>query len=271
MSDPTTEPSTFQRLKEKARTVEIDGRTFYVLESDLLLDEAQLEEYAGARDRGDSPVVVEADVDGGETHKLLGISRNGKMLRWRPGKVLSYYVARETFPDDAAYRTAREAVRSAAEAWMEVCGVNFEYLAEMDGDPQARSERAVFSVKYIDVKGRFIAAAFFPGDPPERRVVIIDPSFYRPGLSFDRTGVLRHELGHVIGLRHEHIRDQAPVACDDEPLWDVFPLTEEYDPHSVMHYLCGGAGQRDLEITELDRTGVVRLYGLPLSKFELID
>jgi hypothetical protein len=268
---PTTDVGTLQRLKEKARTVEIEGRTFYVLESDLLLNEQQLAEYAEARDRSDGPVIVDGDSVGDGPSQLLGISRNGKMARWRPGKVLYYYVAHESFPDDDRYRTAVEAVRSATEDWMKVCGIDFAYLGEMDKDPEKRNERVVFSVRYVDAKGKFIAAAFFPGDPPERRVVLIDPSFYRPGLGFDQIGVLRHELGHVLGFRHEQIREQAPVACKDEPLWDTFPLTEEYDPRSVMHYLCGGMGNPKLEITELDRTGAVRLYGLPLSKFEMVD
>ena len=63
----------------------------------------------------------------------------------------------------------------------------------------------VFTVRHVDAGGQFIAAAFFPTYPPLRRRVLIDPSYFADDLSFDRVGVLRHELGHVLGFRHEHI------------------------------------------------------------------
>lgn len=151
---------------------------------------------------------------------------------------------------------------------MGVCGIRFEYLPTLDANPAQRAGRALFSVMHFDAQGKFIAAAFFPDDPPARRVVLIDPSFYRAG-GFDNAGVLRHELGHVLGFRHEHIRSGAPPGCPGEPLYDTIDLTQ-YDPKSVMHYFCGGGGTRALAITDLDRNGSQRLYGLPLAAFELV-
>jgi hypothetical protein len=76
--------------------------------------------------------------------------------------------------------------------------------------------------------------------------------------------VLRHELGHVLGFRHELIRSGAPAVCPKEPLWDARPLTD-YDPQSVMHYFCGGVGSSSLRITELDRVGAQQVYGPSLN------
>jgi hypothetical protein len=39
--------------------------------------------------------------------------------------ILSYFVASETFPSQQQYQTTREAVRTATEDWMQVCGVQF--------------------------------------------------------------------------------------------------------------------------------------------------
>jgi len=44
-----------------------------------------------------------------------------------------------------------------------------------------------------------------------------------------------------------------------------------YDPHSVMHYFCGGVGSHDLSITALDRKGARMVYGPPLSAAALVD
>jgi hypothetical protein len=92
--------------------------------------------------------------------------------------------------------------------------------------------------------------------------VWIDPSFFVPTLPFDRVGVLRHELGHVLGFRHEHIRSGAPPICPDEATHHTIDLTQ-YDPQSVMHYFCGNVGSKQLAITAVDRAGARLVYGPP--------
>lgn len=266
----TGESFFFQRAKLRARKVVFSGKTLFVLEGDLLLDEMQLAAYAQRKDRGDEDVPIAEMNVGSTTAKLLGISREGKMLRWKPGYVLSYYVAKETFPEDSKYRAVRENVRTATENWMAICGIEFQYRGELDTDQGKRSGSAVFSVVHQDVNGVFIAAAFFPDDPPERRVVVIDPSYFASNLRFDRVGVLRHELGHVLGFRHEHIRSGAPAGCPGEPLFDTIDLTK-YDPKSVMHYFCGDVGSTELAITQVDVDGAQRLYGLPLSAYSFVS
>jgi hypothetical protein len=72
-------------------------------------------------------------------------------------------------------------------------------------------------------------------------------------------GVFRHELGHVLGLRHEHIR--APGTwCTEDTSWRAVTA---YDSNSVMHYpWCPGATNvGDLFITASDAAGVKALYG----------
>ena len=117
-------------------------------------------------------------------------------------------------------------------------------------------------VRELDTGGEFIAAAFFPNNPKDRRQLIVDPSYYTT--TFDSVGVFRHELGHVLGFRHEHIRSEAPPTCPNEPLFDAKNLGK-YDPQSVMHYFCGQVGSTTLRITDLDRTGSQQVYGPPLA------
>src|SRR5687768_15305236 len=130
---------TFQKLSERARRFEVSGRKFFLLEGDLLFDEVQLAEHALRKDAGADVALAELPTRDGPA-KLLAISRNGRIVRWRPGMVLSYFVARESFPSVAEYNVARDSVRAAAEEWMANCGITFEYRAAIDGDPANRGD-----------------------------------------------------------------------------------------------------------------------------------
>ncbi len=246
----------FEKLKRGLKTVTIDGETFYIAEGDLLIDEGQLPRYAVQRAAARSaPPVAEEDIEG--RTKLLAVSENGKIVRWQPGMVLSYCVLKSTFADASNYELVRNNMQRAVWDWEAACGVKFEHRADLDESP-TNTPDVLFPVREVNANGQFIAAAFFPNDPPVRRRLVIDPSYY--STDFDQIGVLRHELGHVIGLRHEHIRSGAPPACGDEDTGDTIEVTD-YDPQSVMHYFCGGVGSLTLEITELDRAGAQQIYG----------
>lgn len=268
----------FDSLSTKARRVTVDGKQFYVLEGDLLYDEDELQLYVlreasrghgGLMDAASSFPIQPSPA-------LVGISAGQRVVRWEPGKVLRYAVLRASFPDEATYTTVRHSVRAATQAWEGACGVEFEHVEEHDkhDDPSSSPEtihpELVWTVRYIDAGGKFIASAFFPTYPPARRRLLIDPSFYAQDLGFDRVGVLRHELGHVLGFRHEHIRSGAPAACPGEDAFDLVELTA-YDPQSVMHYFCGGVGDPHLKITELDRQGAQKLYGPPVRELSFVS
>jgi len=270
----------FAQLRTRLKTVDVDGEKYYIAEGDTLFDEDQLGFYALQRQKADEAQrAAETASEAGlgitpilssPPRGLLGMTQNGKIVRWKPGFVLTYRVARETFTSDERYTLAVQSVQGATQAWEQTCGVKFEYRADLDNQPGSGPAGALFSVREFDAGGDFIAAAFFPNDPPVRRRVLIDPSFFEPNLSFDRVGVLRHELGHTLGFRHEHIRSGAPPVCPQESLVDTIDLTK-YDPQSVMHYFCGGVGSRDLKITELDRIGSQRIYGPPLENVSFLD
>ncbi|WP_437692032.1 hypothetical protein [Sorangium sp. So ce176] len=262
-----TDPVTAQKveeLKTRLPTFELDGKPMYVAEGDLLLDEGQLADYVPRAANVEPPNVPA----GPEGEGLIGILQDGKLVRWPPGFVITYCVLRSTFRDEREYATARANMLAATRDWEATCGVSFRHVAELDGSG-GRPAEVVFPVRLFNAGGRFIAAAFFPHEPAPRRQVLIDPSYFSPSLGFDPVGVLRHELGHVLGFRHEHIRSGAPPVCPREDASQTIDLTA-YDPRSVMHYYCGEVGSRDLAITELDVQGSQRVYGMPLSSFRMV-
>jgi len=275
--------SLYDHLLQSLKTVVIDGETYYVAEGDTLLDADQLFIYAQQREAFEKQRQADrAATDAGlgfarlmgitstGERGLMGMVQGGRIVRWRPGLELSYCVLKSTFPNNEQYMKVGSAMNEATKAWEEACGVDFAYRADLDESETVKPKGVLFTVRFLDVGATFIAAAFFPNDPPDRRRILIDPSFFAPDLGFDQVGVLRHELGHVLGFRHEHIRSGAPPDCPDEDTADTIDLTQ-YDPKSVMHYFCGELGSKTLEITDMDKAGAQKVYGLPLNTFQLID
>jgi hypothetical protein len=266
----------FEHLKTSLKQIKIDDETYFLAEGDTLLDIDQLEIYANARQKEIEVRAARAAADaagfgtariGSQAQALIAMTQGGKIVRWKPGTVLSYRVAKGTFADDDKYNMVVKNMKAATKEWMDTCGVEFEHMAELDAQAGVGPAGALFAVREIDAGGSFIASAFFPNDPKDRRRVLIDPSYY--STDFDKIGVLRHELGHVLGWRHEHISHDAPSACPDEDDFDTTKLSQ-YDPKSVMHYFCGGVGSKELKISDVDRTGSVQVYGPPLKNVSFI-
>lgn len=155
-----------------------------------------------------------------------------------------------------------QAMAEATGAWEAAANVKFVYASAQDANCTASNGNVVFDVNPVNVNGQYLARAFFPSNSRGARNVLIDNSaFTSSGVSF--VGVLRHELGHTLGFRHEHTRPEAGASsCFEDNQWRV--LTS-YDAASVMHYpQCNGTGSfTSLNLTALDKQGAAALYGAP--------
>lgn len=169
---------------------------------------------------------------------------------------LSYCVS-TTF--GTRYNAVVQAMAAAAADWQNAAPIQFVYAPAQDTNCTSSNNNVLFNVSPTS-SGQFLAAAFFPDWARAQRTLWIDGTAFT-SLPFPQTvtGVLRHELGHVLGFRHEHVRPQAGGVCTENDDWA--PVTA-YDSNSVMHYpWCRGTNTGDLVLTTQDRAGAALVYG----------
>lgn len=156
-----------------------------------------------------------------------------------------------------------EALKTAHDAGWETCAdVDFTYVPAEDARCTASNTNVLFDVSPI-ASAPYSARAFFPNDPRARRNVMIDDRAFALNSPVPLTGVLAHELGHILGFRHEHIRPEAANTSEDCVEDARFRGVTPYDAASVMHYpQCHGTSMT-LAFTEHDREGAVLIYGAP--------
>jgi hypothetical protein len=133
-------------------------------------------------------------------------------------------------------------------------------VAAQDANCTRQNGAVLFDVNPVDVDGEYLARAFFPGEARAERNVYIDLTALAldPTRELKLVGVLRHELGHTLGFRHEHTRPESGACFEDG---NFVPITR-YDKLSVMHYpQCNGGTSWALVLTNPDKNGAACVYG----------
>lgn len=250
--------------------VTLNARTYWVVEGDLLMDTERILAYAFAR--AEEAQRSQAGEPMAELDRLLATAgADGRIVRWRKGKELTYTVCYDTFQGkDADYQQVVTAMHEATRDWEAACAVKFRHLSQFDKAPPSGQDAPLFDVRRRQQNPDLLALAFFPTDPKDLRHIWLDTAFFNPKRNpYTMAGVLRHELGHVLGFRHEHIRQGAPLSCKmyRETMANAVELTP-FDPTSVMHYQCLGVTTKNptWQLSAKDRTGAQAIYGTPDGK-----
>jgi hypothetical protein len=170
---------------------------------------------------------------------------------------LTYCIGSSTGTHKAAVQTALDA---ATRSWGDIVGIRFTYLPSEDANCTATNANVLFDVQEVPDDG-FFASSFFPDDTRDARHLSIRPTAYTTtagGRDFE--GIMRHELGHTLGFRHEHI--WLTPTCTGESTDNAREVTP-YDVNSVMHYpQCRPSGTGGYRQTTMDYEGAISLYGL---------
>ncbi|WPB76249.1 M57 family metalloprotease [Archangium violaceum] len=198
-----------------------------------------------------------ANGDVGATQDGLAVYYIGGDIKWSAtaARNITYCVSSSSF--GTRYSTVVTAMNNAAAAWEATANVNFVHSSTYDSNCTASQSAVVFDVRQVSGAG-YTARAFFPNSSRSARNVLIDSTAFGNMGVWTLTGVLRHELGHTLGFRHEHTRSTAS-GCYEDAQWRA--LTSTYDRSSVMHYpQCNGTQTGDLVLTTLDKQGARALY-----------
>ncbi|KAI8965261.1 hypothetical protein F5Y11DRAFT_344704 [Daldinia sp. FL1419] len=178
--------------------------------------------------------------------------------RWTPGAILTWSTDRDSFPDDDKASLARYGLERAAAKWNEgKIGVTFKEV-EDDQPALIRLTYKFFSRE----KPTLMAEAFFPGSLGDQRLYVYELSFRVVGSDLNSmAGVLCHELGHILGLRHEFAQE-----AEAERLYPSYLLGQR-NGSSIMNYF---EKVSDYRIQEDDYHHNLTYIGQTLGKRNLV-
>ncbi|KAI2780765.1 hypothetical protein F4815DRAFT_499139 [Daldinia loculata] len=186
-------------------------------------------------------------------HILINVGAGNQIYRWTPGSVLTYNVDEGSFPNDFTAEHARRCLKRAAIEWNKGdIGVQFQDVP--DDHP------ALFRLTYKSYDSEWppaLARSFFAGKLDDQRVFVYQSCFGEPYLEYMTTAFC-HELGHILGLRHESAQDDA-----DEARFPSYLLGRRNNLSIMNRYLHLHIYRIHVE----DYAGAIRFYNARADEF----
>jgi len=199
---------------------------------------------------GEPPADGPSSLEDGQQGIVVGV---GSIIpRWSASTSsptsLLYFVIRDGFQSDDDFEYTATAFQQAADEWNAI-GFGLNIIRTTD------RALANFVVKYIkpEVDEGALASAFFPNQVDD--VLVYDKTLVEPKWRAILKNSFLHEIGHIIGLRHEFAikRDRFGNGPEQTPSKQF----GSKNPDSVMSY-------EDINnIQETDKHDVKEFYKLP--------
>lgn len=240
------------------RKVKLDSDHYYLVQGDMLMDSLELIAYIISlqkRNREYQRIEKKAHT---QPYMVGIIGDDGKPVKWDTSDIpVKYAINKASF--GIKYSHIKYLFKEAASEWGNVCSIRFHHVESADElNLDEPNDVVDFIVRY-DPDQKDEAYALFPNTPKRKRKLLLGPQFFNSVIGYTPHRIMLHELGHIIGFRHEHIREEAPVECLSETLDGTIPVTD-YDAHSIMHYFCGRNGSLYRGLSDLDKKAAKKYY-----------
>jgi len=152
----------------------------------------------------------------------------GAIPRWKKGSTVNFaaYANGYLAPQDAVY--AAQQLNQAAIYWNSLnVGASFSWVGKL--------EDAEFVLGYAGDQGNLVAQAFFPNANDLNNLIVCKRAF-DPDIKQYMWRFFLHELGHVLGLRHEFAMDPKPGSNPPVPMEGGAVQIGPRNAASVMNY-----------------------------------
>ena len=137
-----------------------------------------------------------------DRHQIF-VGFNGECPRYSPGSIIKYVSYFAGWPGGQG-QLISDTMWAAASAWnAQNIGVRFQWTTN--------PAEATFEVIYGGEHPTAAARAFFPKNRGGNQVIVYAASFTPAGLARMQNS-FQHELGHIMGLRHEFADTETPPA-----------------------------------------------------------